>query len=689
MTARNKRSYILLLNTLSRISALSVIAIGCFALAGWIFDIPSFRSITANLTSRTTGAFLLIALGVLFSRPGRSTHWIPLVVLISSLGLTGLLTYYVVLANEAEEQRRFEIAADEVQSKIETRLEVYVAILRGGAALFSSGTHIDAPTFKRYVNRLMLSKVYPGVQGIGFSLHIPPREKDSVTLRLRAAGNPSFRMWPERARNEYHAIIYLEPLDRRNEAAIGYDMFTEPIRREAMERARDSGFASASARVTLVQEIDTMKQPGFLMYAPVYHSGRIPETVAERRNEIRGFVYSPFRAYDLFHGILGEREKPHVDFEVRDGMTSSLSQLLFQSKGLNENGKGLPATFHTIRHVRLLGRTWTLLFDSHKEIKSGSSNRLPVTVFIVGVGISLVLFSLTRRESKARVDAELASVSLQQSQAALSESEARKGSIIESALDCIITADKKGRITEFNPAAEATFGYTRAQAIGKELAETIVPSRYREAHRQGLARFTATGESRVLGKRIEITAMRSDGTEFPVELGITAIRFKDEPVFTAHIRDITQRKHAEQTLRESEERFRTMADTAPVMIWISDTQKECTFFNKGWLQFRGRTIEEKMSCLMNKEIDGINHPQNKWRLKPKRVGGEIIEYKKPQQVTKVGDEREFQRENGVSHFLDRSYGVLDCWSLGSLDYGYHHSINPQFHTPTDYRFVSR
>lgn len=135
--------------------------------------------------------------------------------------------------------------------------------------------------------------------------------------------------------------------------------------------------------------------------------------------------------------------------------------------------------------------------------------------------------------------------------AQLRESEARKDAMMQSALDCIISIDHNGRIIEFNPAAEKAFGYARGRVIGRELAETIIPPSLREAHRRGLAHYLATGQGPVLGKRIEITAMRADGTEMPVELAIVPIHLGEHPIFTAYLRDITARKRAEQELREA------------------------------------------------------------------------------------------------------------------------------------------
>jgi PAS domain S-box-containing protein len=134
----------------------------------------------------------------------------------------------------------------------------------------------------------------------------------------------------------------------------------------------------------------------------------------------------------------------------------------------------------------------------------------------------------------------------------LRRSEARKDAILNSALDCIVTIDHESRITEFNPAAERTFGYRRDEVLGRHLADVIIPPSLREHHHKGFARYLATGEARVLGRRIEMTAMRADGSEFPVELAITRIPLDGPPSFTGYLRDITERKRSEEELRRSQ-----------------------------------------------------------------------------------------------------------------------------------------
>ena len=139
------------------------------------------------------------------------------------------------------------------------------------------------------------------------------------------------------------------------------------------------------------------------------------------------------------------------------------------------------------------------------------------------------------------------------SEQALQLSEARTKAIVESSLDCIVAIDHEGKILEFNPAAEKVFGYSRAEVLGRELAQVIIPPSLRERHRQGMKHYLATGEARVMGKRIEITAIRSDGSEFPVELAIMRVGDATSPTFTGFIRDISERKRAEVELSDAKD----------------------------------------------------------------------------------------------------------------------------------------
>jgi PAS domain S-box-containing protein len=129
---------------------------------------------------------------------------------------------------------------------------------------------------------------------------------------------------------------------------------------------------------------------------------------------------------------------------------------------------------------------------------------------------------------------------------ALRVSEARTRAVFESALDCVVTMDHRGRVVEFNPASEEVFGYRTEDVKGKEMAELIIPPSLRDSHRAGLRRYVETGQGKMLGRRLELTAMRSDGSEFPVELAITRIGDDSPPTFSGYLRDISEVKRAEE-----------------------------------------------------------------------------------------------------------------------------------------------
>jgi PAS domain S-box-containing protein len=157
----------------------------------------------------------------------------------------------------------------------------------------------------------------------------------------------------------------------------------------------------------------------------------------------------------------------------------------------------------------------------------------------------------------------LLSASRDRADRSLRRSETRHAAIVDAALDCIISINHKGQVIEWNPAAENVFGFDRAEAMGREMAELIIPPKFREAHRNGLSKYLQTGEGSVIGKRLELTALKKDGTEIPVELAITRVPLPGIPTFTGHLRDISDRKAAEQErikLLEAEREARADAE---------------------------------------------------------------------------------------------------------------------------------
>jgi two-component system cell cycle sensor histidine kinase/response regulator CckA len=178
---------------------------------------------------------------------------------------------------------------------------------------------------------------------------------------------------------------------------------------------------------------------------------------------------------------------------------------------------------------------------------------------------------------------------------ALRENEERTRLIVENALDVVVTINAAGRVTGWNPQAETTFGWPRGEILGRLLSDTIIPERYRAAHANGLARFLVTGEGPVLNRRIELSALHRDGHEFPIELSISPARVGSVVTFSAFIRDITERTRAETALRDSERRYRLLAENVQDVIALFDLDFQLVYISPSIERLRGYSVAETLS----------------------------------------------------------------------------------------------
>ncbi len=181
---------------------------------------------------------------------------------------------------------------------------------------------------------------------------------------------------------------------------------------------------------------------------------------------------------------------------------------------------------------------------------------------------------------------------LKRTEEALRESEERFRAVAETATDAIVSADKRGHITYFNPGAERMFGYAARDVIGRPLT-LLMPQRFHDAHRQGLARFLTTREARVVGRTVELAGQRKEGTEFPLELSLASWKAGGDTFFTGILRDITERKRAEELLRASEERFHLMVESVEdYAIFMLDAEGRVATWNAGAERIKGYRAEE-------------------------------------------------------------------------------------------------
>ena len=471
----------------------------------------------------------------------RFTAWAILLIL---LAIT-LIAWKI--SNDSAEQRtleRFKFKVNEAQLAIEKRMIDYQQVLRGGLALFESTQHVDRSMWHTYVKTLELDKNYPGIQGIGYAQWIDPKEKASVEQSVRDEGFPEFAIKPAGERDHYTTILYLEPFDTRNRRAFGYDMYSEPTRRAAMDLARDSGEASISGNVKLLQETTTDIQAGFLMYLPLYSK---PVTQKEARREaLRGFVYSPFRIGDLMRGILGP-SSPELNFEIYDGNEKDAQTLLYDSAALGNNEHSHPhANAHRLTQSHtftIANHTWTIYYSSTPALELATTTNQPLIVAIGGIAIDLLLFytiiSLSRLRHRAN---QLADERMDQ----LREQELHFKTIADTAHDGIITSSASGKISYCNRAAEEILGYSQKQLLGTGLAQLFSHKLSGDSVSTALKKAVVDGNT----VPIEIESLRKDGTTIPLELSIAGWSVGEQRYATTIVRDITERKRIDRMKNE-------------------------------------------------------------------------------------------------------------------------------------------
>lgn len=342
-------------------------------------DDPPARPLPAGDWTRSglwSWAVLLIALGA---------------TLVASLRVDDLMTARRAAAIEAD-------IADEAAA-IESRLGAYLALLRATRAFVSAqGSALSARSFREFVAGIEVARLYPGIQGIGYSPRVETGRVAEFEAAARRDGVPGFQVFPSGRRDWTFSIRYLEPLDQRNLAALGFDMYSEAVRAAAMARARDGGEAAMTGRVVLKQEIDEHKAGGFLLYVPYYGAGPEPHTVDERRRRLQAFVYAPFRAPDFFRG---GKPAPDRRAALQRVFASPLAQpehLLYEAPGAHPDRPTLA------RWLSLHGQTWLLEFAVEPAGAADRGQTLGTATG--GLAISVLLFLLVRSLLRARAATE-------------------------------------------------------------------------------------------------------------------------------------------------------------------------------------------------------------------------------------------------------------------------------------------
>lgn len=331
--------------------------------------------------------------------------WIPYAILAVALLLTGLATHYVAETTESRERFNFERTAESIEVHLQARMATYIALLRGTRGLFVASDGVDEAAFSRYFGELRLTTQFKGALGIGFARVVRPEERDKIVAERRAEGAPNFTIWQETPGVEEGVVYYLQPENRINTAALGYNMYADEIRRQAMLTARDTGSPTLSRPVTLAVELEGKMQPGFLIYFPVYESDQDPRTLQGRREKLLGYIFSSFRASDLLRSIASPRQTRDVSYAIYDGGATRPEDLLFESADFAESQE-TAGHFRTLSYVSVARHTWTIEFISTETFDQQSDQHFAPLTAYAGALVALLMFAATLSLARARMQAE-------------------------------------------------------------------------------------------------------------------------------------------------------------------------------------------------------------------------------------------------------------------------------------------
>ena len=314
-------------------------------------------------------------------------------VLIVSLLVTYNMWRSASLMAEQTLQTTFDFRVRKSNERIRQRLHVYEQVLSATAGLFAAKGKVSREEFHRFVDALSLAARYPGVQGVGFVEAIRPQDRERHIQSVRAQGFPGYDIKPRGERDFYTSIVYLEPFAGANLRAFGYDMYSEPVRRAAMKQARDWARPVASGKVVLIQDSGQDTQSGFLIYLPVYRFDAPHETIAERRANLVGWVYAPFRMEDFMRG-LAEPQINDLDIEIYDDNEISKKGLMFDSQK-DFDAKSGRSGLTIIEKVEAAERVWTVVTSALDDFEQHTNTDRPHLILQAGIAISLLLTLLT------------------------------------------------------------------------------------------------------------------------------------------------------------------------------------------------------------------------------------------------------------------------------------------------------
>ena len=523
-----------------------------------------------------------------------SLWWAVGAALLGGLILTAIGVFSARRYYSAEARYRFESLVERMSSEVERSASQVVYGLKGANGVYAASKSVERSEFRAYVASRDLPKEFPGVLGIGFIQRVPREGLAAFTAAERADSAPDFAVHTVGdAHDDLYVIKFIEPL-APNEAAWGYDIGSDPMRRAAAEQAVRTGEATLTARVSLVQ--DAQQRAGFLYLLPVYRNGSHPKTAEERFAALAGLVIAPVVLEQVFAGIM-DRTDGMLDVEVFDGPELDVVHLLLDAdKQLVVTDAAVPfggRMFYDVRQIPIGGRVWSLAFSTTEKFEAGVERMAPLLIGIGGIVLSVLgalpVWSLNRSRAQAVALAGEMTVSLR-----ASEAEARKlAEVAALTHNAVIITDRAGKIEWVNAAFELITGFSTGEVMGR------TPGSVLQGPDTDPATVTLMHDALAAGRgfRVEIVNYHKNGTTYWLAIEVQP-RLDAAGNVTGFIgieEDISERKAAELKLASSESLLRNLTDHSPGAFFRFEVapggQRRFTFLSEGFTPICGLTRE--------------------------------------------------------------------------------------------------
>ena len=492
------------------------------------------------------------------------------VVLIGGM-LLSYLGFQIVLTLEertlqVELQRITNLASDALTKE----LEISQGILSSIRNFFIASSYVSRDEFFLFTESEL--KAHPSIRALEWIPHIVDARREEYRQRAFRDGLVKFNikerntqgdMIPAKYRKEYFPVFYVEPL-KGNEAALGFDLASNEKRLANLEQARLTRQVQVTASITLVQE--SGQQRGVLIFQPIFmHAASSPE---QQDALFKGFALGVFRIGDLFESAI-KPIKTLLDplvIEVTDTTDPQHSELLYSKTAATQAEPFTSSAWRVTQDISFANRTWKLSSTATPAFISQHSDITHWLVLIIGCILTLLITVFVRTLMRRESDIQRL---VAQRTHELRGSEEMNRTIVENAVDAVITIDGQGTVSLFSPAAVKMFGYIREEVIGQNV-KMLMPEPYHSAHDGYLMRHQKTGESRIIGIGREVRGKRKDSSTFPMNLSVGEAKVNGNTLYVGTITDLTELKNKEQVLRDFSDRLDLATRAGGIGIWDYD-----------------------------------------------------------------------------------------------------------------------